>query len=186
MTKWFGCPAIAMLAMLALPAMAKSWQVDAAHSTLTFTNTYQTVTYTGQFHRFNAKIEYDPNDLAHAKFDVTIDISSLDTRNGERDHAALGADFFDVGKFPEAHFVTTAFHKSTDGKVVADGTLTLRGITKPVALFVRFVPNGDAATLDVSAQVRRLDFGIGAGEWADPAMIGDGVTVRGHLQLQDR
>ncbi|HKV65946.1 MAG TPA: YceI family protein, partial [Rhodanobacteraceae bacterium] len=92
--------------------------------------------------------------------------------------------FFDTAKFPKAHFVTTAFRKGADGKIIADGVLTLRGVSKPVALTVLFKPDGDAATLDVTAQVKRLDFGIGAGQWADPSMIGDGVTVHGHLSLQ--
>lgn len=167
----------------AAPALAQAWQMDAAHSTLAFTNTYQDVQYTGQFRRFDAKIDYDPNDLAHAKFDVGIDITSLDTQNSERDHAALGADFFDTAKFPQAHFVTTVFRKGADGKVTAEGVLTLRGISKPVALMVSFKPNGNTATLDVTAQLKRLDFGIGTGQWADPTMIGDGVTVHGHLVL---
>lgn len=184
MTKWLVGSVIAMLAVLALPAMAKNWQVDPAHSTLTFTNTYQGVEYTGQFRRFSAVIDYDPNDLAHAKFDVTVDITSLDTQNSERDHTALGADFFDAAKFPKAHFVTTAFHKAAGGKVIADGVLTLRGVSKPVVLTVSFKPNGATATLDVTAQVKRLDFGIGTGQWADPSMIGDGVAVHGHLQLR--
>src|SRR6185437_4862977 len=123
---------------------AKSWQVDPAHSTLTFTNSYQGVEYTGRFRRFDAVIDYDPNDLAHAR----VDITSLDTRNSERDHTALGADFFDTAKFPKAHFVTTAFHKAADGKVIADGVLMLRGISKPVALTVSFKPDGATATLD--------------------------------------
>lgn len=170
--------------VFAAPALAKAWQVDAAHSTLTFTNTYQTVSYTGQFRRFTATIDYDPGDLAHAKFDVSVDITSLDTQNAERDHTALGADFFDAMKFPRAHFVTTSFHKTAEGKVIADGTLTLRGISKPVTLDVEFSTRGDGATLDVTARLKRLDFGIGAGEWADPSMIGDEVTVHGHLVLR--
>jgi polyisoprenoid-binding protein YceI len=177
---------VAMLLMACAPALAQTWNVDAAHSSLTFTNSYQNVEYTGQFRRFNAVIDYDPNDLAHAKFDVTIDITSLDTQNSERDQTALGADFFDTAKFPKAHFVTTAFHKAADGKILADGMLTLRGISKPVALTVLFKPDGNDATLDVTAQVKRLDFGIGAGQWADPSMIGDGVAVHGHLQLRAR
>jgi len=55
-----------------------------------------------------------------------------------------------------------------------------------VALTVRFKSYGDTATLDVTAQLKRLDFGIGTGQWADPSMIGDGVTVRGHLLLHAR
>ena len=167
----------------AAPAMAKTWQVDTAHSDLTFTNTYQNVEYTGRFRRFDAKIAYDPGDLARAQFDVVVDIGSLDTRNGERDHTALGADFFDAAKFPKAYFVTTTFRQTADGKVVALGELKLRGIVKPVELAVTFIPHGDTATLDVTARLKRLDFGIGAGQWADPSMIGNDVTVHGHLVL---
>ena len=179
----FGGLCTVMLLGLTAPAFARTWQVDPAHSTLAFTNTYQDVAYTGQFKRFTAKIDYDPADLSHARFDVDVDIASLDTQNGERDQAALGADFFDTAKFPHAHFVTTAFRKAANGEVRADGELTLRGTTRPVTLVVKFVPGGDNATLDVSAQLNRLDFGIGAGQWADPSMIGNGVTVRGHLLL---
>jgi polyisoprenoid-binding protein YceI len=174
---------VASLLVFASPALARTWQVDAAHSALTFTNTYQGVAYTGQFHRFTAKIDYDPADLAQAKFDVEVDITSLDTQNGERDHTALGADFLDTAKFPHAHFVTTAFRKAANGEVLADGTLTLRGISKPVTLTVKFTQQGDAATLDVTAPLQRLDFGIGTGQWADPTMIGNAVAVHGHLVL---
>lgn len=176
--------AVVLLALASTPAWARAWQVDAAHSTLAFTNTYQTVAYTGQFRRFTAAIDYDPNDLAHAKFDVTVDITSLDTQNSERDGAALGADFFDAAKFPRAHFVTTSFRQGAHGEVLAEGELTLRGIRKPVTLSVQFTPHGDAATLDVTARLQRLDFGVGTGEWGDTSMIGNAVTVRGHLALR--
>ena len=184
MTRAFGWMCLAALLGFAAPAWANPWQVDAAHSTLTFTNTYQNVSYAGQFRRFTAKIDYDPKDLAHAKFDVSVDISSLDTQNAERDHTALGADFFDAAKFPRAHFVTTSFRKTADGKVQADGALTLRGISKPVVLDVRFLPQGGTAMLDVTARLKRLDFGIGSGQWADPSMIGNDVAVHGHLVLR--
>lgn len=178
---WLGV--VTMLGFAA-PVFAQTWQVDPAHSTLAFANTYQNVEYTGQFRRFTAVIVYDPNDLAHAKFDVGIDVTSFDTQNSERDHTALGADFFDTAKFPKAHFVTTSFRKAANGEVLADGHLSLRGITKPVTLAVKFVPRGGTATLDVTAQLKRLDFGIGTGQWADPSMIGNGVTVHGHLLLR--
>lgn len=174
---------IAVLLAFAAPVLAKAWQVDAAHSTLGFTNTYQGASYGGQFRRFSAQIDYDPNDLAHARFDVTVDVTSLDTQNAERDHTALGADFFAAAKFPRAHFATTGFRRTARGKVVAEGMLTLRGVRKPVTLDVVFSPRGDGATLDVAARLKRLDFGIGAGQWADPSMIGNEVDVHGHLLL---
>lgn len=172
------------VALIVAPALAHTWQVDPAHSTLTFTNSHQNVQYTGRLRRFAAAIDYDPADLARAKFDVMIHITSLDTENSERDRATIGADFFDTVKFPRAHFVTTGFGKATNGEMLADGKLTLRGVTKPVTLVVKFVPHGDTATLDVTAQLKRLDFGIGTGQWADTSMIGNGVTVHGHLLLR--
>ena len=174
-----------LLALLLLPlaAFAREWKVDSAHSALTFTGTYQDEKFEGRFKRFDAKIDYDPADLAHAKFDVTIDIASVDTANTERDQALPGKDFFDTAQFPRAHFVTTRFRKADNGGVLADGTLSLRGVTKPVTLEVKFSPGGTGATLDVDITLKRLDFGIGGGDWADTSMIGNDVAVHGHLAL---
>lgn len=184
--RWCGVLVLAVLAFAAGPAHARGWAVDAAHSSLGFTGSYQGQSFEGVFKRFDARIAYDPADLAHAKFDVSVDITSVDTQNSERDQAALGEAFFDTARFPRARFATTGFRKTADGKVLADGTLTLRGIRKPVTLEVTFIPHGDAATLDVTAHLKRLDFGIGSGEWADPSMIGNAVTVQGHLALSAR
>lgn len=171
--------------MLALPfaALAQQWKVDPAHSALTFTGTYQGEKFEGRFKRFDAKIDYDPAQLTNAKFDVTIDIAGVDTANTERDQVLPGKDFFDTAQFPRAHFVTTRFRKSANGEVLADGTLTLRGITKPVTLKVKFTPQGTGAMLDVDTTLQRLDFGIGSGDWADTSMIGNDVAVHGHLAL---
>jgi polyisoprenoid-binding protein YceI len=184
MKLWIAAVGALAMVLATLPALAQTWQVDAARSTLAFTNSYQNVQYTGQFRHFTADIVFDPADLTRAKFDVTVDITSLDTQNSERDQAALGAGFFDTTKFPRAHFVTRGFRKAANGEVLADGALTLRGITRPVTLVVKFVPDGDTATLDVTAQLKRLDFGIGTGQWADTSMIGNGVSVHGHLVLR--
>ncbi|HEX7111943.1 MAG TPA: YceI family protein [Mizugakiibacter sp.] len=175
-------PLLAALAF-ALPAAARDWHVDTAHSTLGFTGTYQGEAFDGQFKRFSAQIAYDPADLAHAKFDVSIDLASADTQNAERDQMLPGADFFDVAKFPRARFVSTAFRKAADGTVLADGTLTLRGVNRPVTLTVKFAPAGNGAALDVSAALKRLDFGVGGGDWADTSVIANAVTVKSHLAL---
>ncbi len=171
------------LMLLPLAAFAREWKIDPARSALTFTGTYQDEKFEGRFKRFDAKIDYDPADLAHAKFDVTIDIASADTANTERDQALPGKDFFDTAQFPRAHFVSTRFRKSANGQVLADGTLSLRGVSKPVTLTVKFVPFGSGATLDVDTTLKRLDFGIGSGDWADTSMIGNDVAVHGHLVL---
>lgn len=170
-----------LLLSMPLPAAARDWQVDAAKSSLTFKGTYQNGPFAGRFARFDAAIAFDENDLAQDKFDVRVQIASVSTESSERDDTLKTEDFFDVARFPQAHFVTQSFGKGADGGLEAKGTLTIRDQTKPVALKVKFVANGDGATLDVDTVLNRLDFALGVGnDWAD---IGKDVPVHGHLVL---
>lgn len=167
--------------LLPLTAFARDWQVDAAKSTLTFKGSYQGESFDGRFKRFDAKIAYDPADLAASKFDVTIDLASADTDNGDRDDSLHGEDFFDVAKTPTAHFVTGSFAKGADGSIEAKGKLTIRDRTQPVTLKVTFTGNDSSATLDVDTVLKRADYGLGASsDWAD---VGADVPVHGHLLL---
>jgi polyisoprenoid-binding protein YceI len=174
------------LAFLALPmvAGAADYSVQPA-STLGFTGTFQGATFDGSFNKFNAAISYDPANLAASKFDVTVDLASATTGDNDRDHALPGADFFDTAKFPQAHFVTTGFTKAGNG-VVANGNLTLHGVTKPVQLKVTFTQGSGAATLDVATAINRLDFGVGGGEYKDTSTIANVVKVNAHLLLQPK
>lgn len=172
-----------MLFLLLLPAcvFARDWQVDMTKSSLTFTGTYQDGPFTGKFGRFQANISFDEGDLVHSRFDVTIDMASVNTQSSERDQTLGTADFFDTGKFPQAHFVTTSFERDVDGNLLAHGPLTIRDRFRPVTLKVDFAISGGATNLDVDTVLNRLDFDLGsAGQWSD---IGRDVHVHGHLVL---
>ena len=175
---------LATLLALALPCVASAadYTVQPAASTLGFSDTFQGETFQGHFGQWTAAISYDAADLAASKFDVEVVLASVKTGDNDRDTALPGADFFDVTKFPKAHFVTTGFHQK-GAKVTADGNLTLRGVTKPVSLDVTFKPQGKNATLDVAGTVKRLDFGVGGGDYADTSVIGANVKISAHLQL---
>jgi polyisoprenoid-binding protein YceI len=175
---------LVLLLALALPGLAAAtdYAVQPGASTLGFTSTFQGETFNGHFDAWTAAIRYDPADLAHAAFDVTVNLASVKTGDSDRDSALPGSDFFDVATFPTARFVTTGFRRS-GAKVIADGKLTLRGVTKPVSLDVTFQPAAQGATLDVDGVVHRLDFGVGGGEYADTSVIGADVKVTAHLQL---
>lgn len=173
---------ILMLALL-LPtvAHAREWRVDPAASSLGFKGSYQGDPFEGRFKSFDATIRYDANQLAEAKFDVAVDLASVDTENAERDDTLAGSDFFDTGRFPKARFVTDSFSKGADGGVVASGKLTIRDRTQPVTLNVKFADREGSATLDVDTVLRRADFGLGNGsDWSD---VGAEVPVHGHLVL---
>ena len=175
---------ITLALLLPTAALARDWQVDAAKSTLTFKGTYQGQSFDGKFKKFAATIAYDAADPTKSKFDVTVDLASVDTGSGERDETLATSDFFDTAKTPSAHFVTESFAKSADGSVEAKGNLTLHNQTKPVALKVKFADSSNAATLDVDTTLKRADFGLGNGsDWAD---IGADVPVHAHLVLSGK
>ena len=138
--------------------------------------------FSGSFSQWTAAISYDPAHLAASKFDVTVAPASVHTGDKDQENALPGAAFFDVAKFPTAHFVTTGF-RQVGTQVIADGSLTLRGVTKPISLAVTFKPQGSGATLDVSGTLKRLDFGVGSGEYADTSVIGADVKISAHLLL---
>jgi polyisoprenoid-binding protein YceI len=180
----FHVRSLALLLALALPcaASAADYTVQPSGSTLGFTSSFQGSSFDGKFDKWTAAISYDTAKLAASKFDVTVDLSSAKTGDSDRDSALPGADFFNVAKYPQAHFVTTGFHQQ-GSQVIADGTLTLRGVTKPVSLNVTFKPQGNGATLDVSGSVNRLDFGVGGGQYKDTSVIAADVKVTAHLVL---
>ncbi|MGY3039712.1 polyisoprenoid-binding protein YceI [Rhodanobacter sp. TND4EL1] len=173
-----------ILLALALPgvAAATDYTVQPASSTLGFSTTFQGESFDGKFGQWTAAISYDAAKLASSKFDVEVQLASAKTGDSDRDSALPGKDFFNVATFPTAHFVTTGF-RQVAGKVIADGQLSLHGVTHPMSLAVTFKPQGSAATLDVSGTLKRLDFGIGTGDYADTSVIGGDVKITAHLQL---
>lgn len=174
---------LALLA-LALPfaAGAADYTVQPAASTLAFSDTFQGEVFHGRFGQWTAAISYDDADLAACRFDVEVMLASAKTGDNDRDGALPGTDFFNTAKFPSARFVSTGFRRN-GSQVIADGNLTLRGVTRPVSLQVTFKPQAGGAILDVAGTVKRLDFGVGGGDYADTSVIGADVKISAHLQL---
>jgi polyisoprenoid-binding protein YceI len=184
MTLRIGYRSFALLFAVALPcaASAADYAVQPSGSTLGFTSSFQGSSFNGQFNKWTANISYAQAELTSSKFDVTVDLTSAKTGDNDRDSALPGPDFFDAAKYPQAHFVTTGFRQQ-GSQVIADGNLTLRGVTKPVSLNVTFKPQGSGATLDVAGSVNRLDFGVGGGEYKDTSVIAADVKITAHLVL---
>ncbi|MBB3225803.1 polyisoprenoid-binding protein YceI [Luteibacter sp. Sphag1AF] len=174
--------ALGLAVALPLGAHAATYQTQPS-STLGFSGKFQGQQFDGTFKKFDAAITYDAANLAASKFDVTVDVASAATGDGDRDSALPGEEFFNAAKFPKAHYVTSSFTKDAAGHVVAHGSLTLRGVTKPVDLIVTFAPNAGGATLSVKGSVKRLDFGVGGSEYKDTSTIADAVEINGTLQL---
>jgi polyisoprenoid-binding protein YceI len=162
---------------------ATPWKVDLPHSTLTFRATQAGAEFEGGFRLFTADIAFDAGDLAGSRFDVRIVTASAETKEQQRDDILKGADFFATAKYPEARYVATKFRRTATG-YAADGTLTLRGVTRPVAVDFTLTPAAAGqAKLTGGAAVKRLDFGVGQGEWQSTEWVGNDVKIRFELKL---
>lgn len=175
-------PAAVCAFLLAGTAWAAEWRVDDTASTLEFAGESQGERFEGRFGRFDAAIRFDPANPSDARFDVTVDLASVDSANSERDETLLGPDFFDVAGMPQSRYVAGAFRPTPDG-FVAEGELTLNGVTAPVPLAFRWQPTASGAILEGRATLDRLRFGLGTGDWADPDVIAHAVEVHTRLVL---
>ena len=167
--------ALALSAALASSAFAADY-TQAPGSTLGFSGKYQGEAFSGSFPGFVAKLSFDPKQLASSKLDVTIPLATATTRNADYDGELRGNSFFNSKQFPQARFTATIFRSLGGNKYAADGTLSVRGVSKPVVLTFTWTP-GTKPILAGSAVVKRLDFGVGGGEWADTGTIPNDIKV---------
>ncbi|MFT3763470.1 MAG: YceI family protein [Pseudoxanthomonas sp.] len=184
MNKPFLSPALTAAALVAAasigmaaaaPARAADY-VQAPGSTLVFASSYDGEVFTGKFGGFSTTLSFDPANLDASKLDVTIALAGSNSGNEDRDSTLVGSDFFDVAKFAQARYTATKFRALGGNQYAADGTLTLRGVSKPVTLTFTWTP-GAQPVLAGKATVKRLDFGVGGGDWADIKTIPNEVAV---------
>jgi polyisoprenoid-binding protein YceI len=152
-------------------------------STLGFSATYQDEAFAGKFATFTPQVRFDPANLAASRIDVSIDLASASTDNAERDEMLLGSEFFDAARAPTARYLATSFRALGDNRFVAEGTLSLRGVSQAVPLTFTWTA-GQAPVLAGEASLSRLAFNVGIGDWTDTELLPDQVTVRTRLVLE--
>jgi polyisoprenoid-binding protein YceI len=174
-----------LLAASAAAGGVAGYTADAQQSRLEFVGVQAGAEFNGVFHKFTAAVEFAPDALASSHLDVQIDMSSVDSKDKDRDTTMRGADIFDVAHAPTAHYVTKSFAK-TAGGFSAVGALTLRGVTKDVPIDFQFTQSPAGATLSGSAKLKRLDFGVGQGDWKSTEWVEDAVKIRFSLVLKPK
>ena len=123
-------------------------------------------TVRGRFGAVNGTITVDENDPKTAKVDVTVDVTSVDTRQEMRDNHLRSPDFFDVANHPTMHFVSKRIEGDVTGSFKVIGDLTIRGTTQEVTLDVTFEgrakdPWGnERAGFSATGKINRRDFGL--------------------------
>ena len=179
------------MAVLTQAQTTTNWKIDTSHSTVEFAVKHMMfTTVKGRFTDVTGTIAFDPNDPVNGRADITIDASTVDTRDAKRDAHLRSADFFDVEKFPTLTFRTTNV-AGTAKRFALTGDLTIRGITRPVTLDVTFEGagpdpwGGERAGFSASATVNRRDFGLtwNAALETGGVLVGDEVKIAIELEL---
>jgi polyisoprenoid-binding protein YceI len=128
---------LTLSALASAPLFAAEWNIDNKHSSASFAVSHMAVSMVhGSFNGVKGKVDWDPAHPADAKVDVTIDATSVDTHDEDRDKHLKSPDFFDVAKYPAITFVSTKITPAGGGKLSITGDLTLHGVTKSVVLDV--------------------------------------------------
>jgi len=181
----------AALLIAPLSAIAQqTWQIDPAHTNAEFSVRHMGIsTVRGSFTKISGTVQYDPADLSKTAIDATLDATSIDTRNENRDKDLRSPHFFDVEKYPTLTFKSKSAQASAQGKVKITGDLTIHGVTKEVVL------NVDGPTSPVkdprgnlhmgaaaSTVVNRTDFGMTGYQ----GMVGNEITINIDVEVVQR
>jgi polyisoprenoid-binding protein YceI len=163
--------------------------LDPAKSSLEFTFLQAGAQNKGRFKSFQVSMEFSADALAASRLEVTIETKSVDTGDQERDDTLRSADLFAVSKFPQAHFSAAQINRTAAG-YEAVGKLTIRGVTHDARVPFTFrtaTENGaQVGYMSGRTSVRRLDYGVGQGDWQATDQVGNEVGVAFSLRLTAR
>lgn len=168
-----------LAAAFALPSYAQSPQkIVADKSHIRFAFKQMNVPVEGRFRKFDATVAFDPRKPEATKAEFEVDLGSIDLGNAEGETEARRKPWLNVEAFPKAKFVAAAVKATGPGRFEATGPLAIKGTTQNITAPFTLVDAGGMRTVEGQFALRRLQFRIGEGPWADTDTVADEVTVR--------
>lgn len=170
-----------------------AWTIDAAHSEVGFAVKHLMIsTVRGRFGAVSGTVEFPEGDYSDARADVTIDATSIDTREDKRDAHLRSADFFDVEKFPTLTFKSRRVQALKGDAFQLVGDLTIRDITREVVLdvavegFQKDPWGNQKAGFSASTRVSRKEFGLTWNQALETGglLVGDDIKISLEVQLR--
>lgn len=162
------------------------WALDAAHSEVQFKIKHLVIsTVTGTFKVFSGEVLSNGDDFEGSTINFTIDATSIDTNQPDRDGHLKSEDFFATEKYPSINFSSTSFKKISDNEYKLIGDLTIRDVTKQVELNaelggIMVDPYGNTkAGFEVTGKINRKEYGL---MWSAVTEAG-GVVVSDEVKL---
>lgn len=174
-----------LLAALALAPAAHAVEysrVTAAASRIDFSYKQMGVGMDGRFGKSDIQIAFDPARPEAGRAAIEIDLASIDTGSAEANAEVAGKTWFDTARHPRAVFRSSGVKALGGGRYEAAGTLTIKGRSREVVAPFGFTAQGAQASFDGRFVIKRSDFGIGEGAWADPSVVADEIVVKFHVQ----
>ena len=163
-----------------------TWKIDANHSLVEFSVRHMMITTVkGRFAEVEGSVEYDEANPTNSSVDVQIPVASIDTRSADRDAHLRSADFFDAENHPYLTFVSRRIEPRGEDEFTAYGDLTIRGVTREVALEGEFAGTGQSpygfrvAGFSARTKINRRDYGLTwkAALETGGVLVGDEVKI---------
>jgi len=169
-----------------------TWQIDPAHSQIQFSARHMMVSkIRGAFTRFDGTIALDEARPERTQVAITIDAASIDTRLEARDTHLRSADFLDAERYPTIEFVGRRIERTGDDRARMVGDLTIRGVTKEVALDVVYAGQAKSpwgttsAGFSARTTIQRKDWGLNWNQAIETGgfLVGDDIAIDIELEL---
>ncbi len=180
----------AMIAATPQAEVPEEWNVDRAHTEVTFSVRHFFTPVTGKFDDFDVSLVYDAENVGNSKVTATIPVASIDTNNEDRDEHLRSDDFFGVATHPNITFESTSVRRVNANELIATGNLTIKGVTREVQLPIEILGIQElegpmaqqmgvskVASFHTTLEINRNDFTVGTGNWAAATVIGRDVTI---------
>ena len=173
------------LAVLSLAPLAQATEFNALQldkSALSFVFKQMGVPVEGKFKKFAAQISFDPAKPAAAKAAMDLDLASIDAGSAEANDEVAGKNWFNTKAFPQARFVSTSIKALGGNRYEMTGKLSIKGRTQDIAAPFAFTAQGNSGVVDGGFVLKRADFAIGEGVWADFGTVANEIQIKFHFQ----
>ncbi len=174
-------------AQAAASASASAIRLDPAQSQVVFVSKQMGVPVEGRFRTFTAQVSFDPKKPSTGHISLTIDTASATLGTPEADGEMPKKTWFNAAAFPQATFQSGVIKATGTGRYDIGGKLSIKGSSQDVVVPVALSQSGSGSSLITTATgtftIKRLDFKIGDGEWADTSMVANDVQIKFKLHL---
>lgn len=166
-----------------------TYSFDKSHARLSFSALHFGISHVeGNFKNFDATLQSSKEDFSDAVIEVKADVNSINTENDMRDKDLKSESWFDVVKYPNITFKSTAFKKQKDNNYLLEGNITIKGTTMPIKFNVIY--NGKTQNpyfkkymygFTITGKLNRKDFNVGASTMAN--VVGEEIEIKSNVEF---